>query len=354
MSKKNILFICVSMNLTTMMFKISQYYDDYNCYFTPYYADGFVNALRKVGLLDFTILGGQARKKTEKFLNEHNLSIDYAGKRNDYDLVFTCSDLIVTKNIRKKKLILVQEGMTDPESIAYFLIKWVNLPRFFTTAATGLSDAYDKFCVASEGYKKLFIRKGADHRKIVVTGIPNFDNAKMYLNNNFPHKNYVLAATSDARETWKYENRKKFINKVVQIANGKQIIFKLHPNENKKRAIKEINKYAPGSLIYTEGNTNEMIANCDVLVTKYSSVVYVGLALGKEVFSDFNIDELRELNPIQNGDGSAEKIAQVGFDLLDSPLKEKYSVKARIFSGSYSQKIKKYILALNNKYHIIK
>jgi hypothetical protein len=44
------------------------------------------------------------------------------------------------------------------------------------TAATGLSDAYHAFCVASEGYRDFFIRKGARPEKIIITGIPNFDN----------------------------------------------------------------------------------------------------------------------------------------------------------------------------------
>src|SRR5262249_17297802 len=43
-----------------------------------------------------------------------------------------------------------------------------------------------------------------------------------------------------------------------------------------------------------------MIGNCDVLVTQYSSTAFVGLALGKEVHSRFDPDELRKLMPIQN------------------------------------------------------
>ena len=31
-----------------------------------------------------------------------------------------------------------------------------------------------KFCVASEGYRDLFISKGVKPEKIYVTGIPNF------------------------------------------------------------------------------------------------------------------------------------------------------------------------------------
>jgi hypothetical protein len=103
----------------------------------------------------------------------------------------------------------------------------------------------------------------------------------------------------------------------VEIANGRQLIFKLHPNELVERASNEIEKYAPGALVFSDGNTEHMVANCDVLITKYSSVVYVGLALGKEVYSEFNLDELKRLLPLQNNGASAENIAVVGEELLE-------------------------------------
>jgi hypothetical protein len=62
-----------------------------------------------------------------------------------------------------------------------------------------------------------------------------------------------------------------------------------------------------------------MIANCDILLTRYSSVVYVGLALGKQVYSDFNLADLQRLFPIQNGGTSAFNIAQAGRRLLAQP-----------------------------------
>ena len=317
--KKKILFIGGSLNQTTMLHKISKHLPDYDCWFSPYYSDGFVGRLVKSGFLNFTILGGNFRKQTEQYLKENNLQVDYKGTNDDYDLVFTCADLIIPKNIRNKKLILVQEGMTDPENFAYYLVKYFNLPRWLASTSTmGMSNLYNFYCVASEGYKELFIQKGAKEKKIIVTGIPNFDNAKQYLNNDFPHKNYVLVATSDMRETFKYENRKKFIKDCVKIANGKQLIFKLHPNEKFERAKREINKYAPGALVFQNGNTNHMIANCDVLVTKYSSVVYIGMALSKEVHSYFNLEELKKLTPIQNNGTSAERIARIGRQFIES------------------------------------
>ena len=317
MYKKKILFIGGSLNQTTMMHAISKHLPDYDNYFTPHYADGILNWAAKKGWLDFTVLGGRHKYLSNTFLEENNCKIDYRGTEFYYDLVITGSDLIIQNNIKNKKILLVQEGMTDPENLMYHLVKKLKLPRFLaSTSTTGLSNAYNLFCVASEGYKDLFIRKGVNAAKIRVTGIPNFDNVKQHLNNNFPYKNYALVATSDSRETLKYENRKQFIDSAISLADGKRLIFKLHPNENFERAIREINKYAPGSLVYIDKSINELIANCDILITKYSSVVYVGMALGKIVHSDFNMDFLRALTPIQNDGTSARAIASHAESLL--------------------------------------
>lgn len=318
MKRKKILFICGSMNQTTIMHQIALQMPEFDHYYTPYYADGYVGFLAKHGMLDHTILGGEFKKRTLDYLVVNNLTIDYRGKNGGYDLVFTCSDLIIPKNIKNKKIILVQEGMTDPENFAYYLVKYLKFPRWLSTGSTGLSDKYALFCVASENYKKLFIKKGINPDKLVVTGIPNFDNCLKYLNNDFPHKGYVLVATSDMRETYKYENRKKFISKAVKIANGRKLIFKLHPNENIKRATAEINKYAPGSIIYDKMNAEVLVANCETLITRYSSVVYVGLALNKEVYSDFDVNELLKLLPIQNQGNSGKNISTVTAKLLNA------------------------------------
>lgn len=309
---KKILFICGSLNQTTQMHQISARLADCDCHFTPFYADGLIRVMTRAGMLDFTILGGGFRASTEAYLTRHGLQVDYEGVTNNYDLVLTCSDLIVPKNIRRKNIILVQEGMTDPEDLIYHMVRKMGLPLYLaSTSTTGLSHAYSRFCVASEGYRELFIRKGVRPEKIAVTGIPNFDNAERYRTNGFPYQGYVLVATSDARETFKFDNRRRFIRRAVDLAGGRQLIFKLHPNENVRRAMKEINRYAPGALVFSHGNAHHMVANCDVLITQYSSLAFTGIALNKEVHSYFDRDLLHRLAPIQNGGGSAEAIAGI-------------------------------------------
>lgn len=320
MTKKKVLFICGSLNQTTMMHQISQHLGNYDCYFTPYYGDGWIKYGVSKGYGKFSILNGPFRWRTEEYLRDNNLKLDYRGENHNYDLVYTCADLIMPKNIRNKKVILVQEGMTDPENFMFYLVKYLKLYRWLASTSTmGMSNKYTLFCVASQGYKDFFIRKGVKAEKIIVTGIPNFDNLQQFSESDFPHKNFVLVATSDARETYKIENRKKLIQDCVRIANGRQLIFKLHPNEKVERAMREINQFAPGALVYTNGNINCMIANCDALITKFSSTVYVGIALGKEVHSAFDIEELKRLMPIQNNGTSAEQIARIGNHLVEVP-----------------------------------
>src|SRR5471030_1644376 len=133
-----------------------------------------------------------------------------------------------------------------------------------------------------------------------------------------------MVATTDMRETFRIENRPAFIRKAVEIADGRKLLFKLHPNEKFERAEAEIRKHAPaGTLIYRTGNTNHMIANCTELITQYSTVVYVGLALGKKVHYYFDIDQLKRLAPIQNGGVSALKISNICRNILEPEVREK-------------------------------
>jgi len=73
------------------------------------------------------------------------------------------------------------------------------------------------------------------------------------------------------------------------------LIFKLHPNENAPRAIREIGRLAPGAAVFTTGSAEEMIANCDVLVTRFSidSVRWSGPGQG-DLFR-LGIEEMRRL-----------------------------------------------------------
>jgi hypothetical protein len=318
----NILFICGSLNQTTQMHAIARnLMEDHNCYFTPYYGDGIENLFAQMGWLDFTVLGGRHKRETMEYLTREKLNLDPRGEGRSYDLVVTCSDLLVPKNIRDKRVVLVQEGITEPESLIFHLVKWLKLPRYLANTSTnGLSDEYDMFCVASKGYANLFIRKGVKEHKIAVTGIPNFDNIKTARKNDFPLHGHVLAVTSPLRETFRFDDRKAFIQKCQSIANGRNLVFKLHPLENAPRAAQEISKFAPGAQVLVYGNVNPMIANASVVITQQSTSTYVALALGKEVHTNLNIKELKRLMPIQNNGASARQIARICERIMRTPL----------------------------------
>jgi len=52
------------------------------------------------------------------YLRKNNLRIDWHGMVPPYDLVVECADLIIPHDIPGTPIILVQEGMTDPEGLS--------------------------------------------------------------------------------------------------------------------------------------------------------------------------------------------------------------------------------------------
>lgn len=322
MSKK-VLFICGSLNQTTQMHQVARHImGDYDCYFTPYYADGIEQSVARLGLLNFTVLGGRHMRDTTQYLKDQRLPVDLRGAGHNYDLVVTCSDLIVQNNIRGRRIVLVQEGITEPEGRLYRLCKMFPfLPRYIANTATnGLSNAYDIFCVASEGYREHFIRKGVNPDKIAVTGIPNFDNLKSNFENDFPWRGHALVATTPYRETFRPDDRIAFLRRCVEIANGRTLIFKLHPTENVARATREIKMIAPQARVFAHGNVNHMIANAEIVITQQSTCTFVALALHKETHTYLDKSELLRLMPLQNGGNSGAKIASICRRVLHTPM----------------------------------
>lgn len=320
-SRPKVLFIGGALNQTKIAHAVAtELGDEVDAWFSPFYADaGLVHMLDRAHLLEWTAMGGRFREMSMEYLADHDARIDDGGTIHDYDLVVTTSDLVVQRNIRHRRVVLLQEGMTDPENAMYHVVKRLRLPRYLaSTASFGSSDAYDQLCAASEGYKDLFIDKGVQPEKIVVTGLPHWDDlAAQATGEGFPFEGFALVATSDARETFKVERRIRFLKRAIAIADGRQLIFKLHPNERVGRAVREIRSVAPDAIILTDGDINQMIARCSVLITQYSTVVYTGLALGKECHSYFDMDELRRLLPMQNGGTSAARMADVCRNVLD-------------------------------------
>ena len=324
MSKKKILFTIGSPNQTRQMHQISDFLSgEYDCWFTQFYPDyAFEKLPLKWGLLENSIMSGHFKANADKYLADHGLQNDYMAAKNCYDMTVFCTDLIVPRKLRKGKTVFVQEGMVDIMTPWSKVVKASNfIPRYLAmnTSLNGSSNLCDIYCVASEGYKNFFAKMGTDRHKIIVTGIPNFDNIPQFINNDFPHHDYVLIATSDIRECFNTDDRMGFLHKSREIVGDRKVIFKLHPNEIRERAISEINEvFGDDTLVYTDGDSNHMVANCEELITQYSTLVYVGIVLGKKVHSYFDVNELYRLVPEQNGGTSARRIAEICHGFMES------------------------------------
>lgn len=193
--RQKILFICGSLNQTTQMHQVAAELPEHDRFFTPYYCTGLLELARRRGLLEMTIAGNKLATRCLSYLESQDLRIDPRGELGDYDLVVTCSDQVIPGNVIGRPIVLVQEGILDPITPIFHLARLLPIvPRWLAgTAATGQSNAFRRFCVASEGYRRFFERHGVDAAKIVVTAIPNFDDCRRYLVNGFPHRDYVLA-----------------------------------------------------------------------------------------------------------------------------------------------------------------
>jgi hypothetical protein len=315
---KRVLFICGSMNQTTQLHQIAERMPEIEAWFSPFHAGPVWEFWRKAGLVEWTIVGNKLRDRCATYLRDHGLRIDLGGASNTYDLIVISTDVVLAKPPRGTPVVLVQEGILDPPNawlpwivrFPWLVPRWTN-----GTAGTGLSLCYERFCVASQGYVEYFANLGIPRERLVATGIPNFDDCERFRNNDFPLRNYALVCTSDARETFKKDDRATLIRYAREVAGGRPLVFKLHPNENVERASAEIRKHAPDAHIFDRGSAEHMIANCDVFVAQYSSTAFVALALGKEVHSYFELEELRRLMPAQHG-RAAENVAQVCREVL--------------------------------------
>ncbi len=319
--RPKLLLICGNRNHTTTMHAIAKELSDCDLWFTPYYCDdgSVLDVLRRAHLLEFVALGHEFRQRCLAYLRDHRLAIDLGGTRGGYDLVVTCSDLIVPSNIAGVPLVGVQEGMIDPKLFWWRVMERfpsLALPRWAAgTAGTGLSHAYDAYCVASEGYRADFVERGAHADRLVVTGLPNFDNFARYLRPGHWIEGCVLACTSDGRETFRKDDRKRFIRWALEIAGDRPLVFKFHPNERMRRAVAEVRRWAPKARALTCGSGEELAANCHTLVTEWSTLAYVGLALDKPTYSYRDLEAHRAMLPDQHGRG-AKHIAAVCRDVL--------------------------------------
>jgi hypothetical protein len=320
---KDVLLICGTMNQTLQMLQIGAELEKlgHRAWFTRYYTTGIYRKLEDLGLLSFTSILGRQKAQAQATLDSRGVKQDFGGRARAYDLVVLCTDLLIPDNLPPNvPWVLVQEGLTEP--VTFFSNLVVKLHRFgvplwaANTSAAGLSGRWTRFCVASQGYADFFAERGCDRSRIVVTGIPNYDNAQQLRQLEFPLRDYVLVLTSDLREVFQIDRRMKFLREVRDRNPGEKIVFKLHPNEKRERAEREIRKLFPDAPVFQTEPAEPMIGHAKKLETQTSTLVFLGLALGIPVTSYLDLDELRRLLPLQNGGRSAANIAQVCAELL--------------------------------------
>src|SRR5262245_62737110 len=114
MKRPRVLFICGSINQTTQMHQVARELHECDRFFSTYFDEGYPLVLKKLGLTESTPLGYKLSARTRAYLEGHGLALDQAGLNGPYDLVVTCSDLLVPGSMRQYPILLVQEGMTDP------------------------------------------------------------------------------------------------------------------------------------------------------------------------------------------------------------------------------------------------
>jgi hypothetical protein len=318
--RPHVLLIGGSLNQTIQMHRVAEQLRDCEVFFSPYFDDrSHVQLIRKLGLVEMSILSGRRRKACLTYLRDQGLRVDLYGEQHRYDLYLSSNDQLVPSSLRRTPSVIFQEGIHEPATWRTAVWRWTRLlPRSLAgTSVFGQSYRYDRLCAASEGYRQRFMDAGVDPSKIVVTGMPNFDDFARLLEAPFPHRDYVLVCTSDARETFVPEDRARLLDQVARARGGRKLLCKLHPNENFARAEQEIRTRFPDAIIYTDGSAEVMVAHAAVLFTEWSSLTFVGVALEKEVFTNHSLDEVRALMPIQNGRAS-EEIAKVCREVLEA------------------------------------
>src|SRR5262249_4404061 len=157
---------------------------------------------------------------------------------------------------------------------------------------------------ASDGYVEDFVARGAERERLVVTGLPNYDDFAGYKKPGHWIEGHVLACTSDGRETLRRDDRKEFIKWSLEIAAGRPLVFKFHPNEKMTRAAAEVEKWAPGARYITTCRGEELAANCATLITEWSTLAYVGLALDIPTYSYRDLERHKAMMPVQNKRGA--------------------------------------------------
>jgi hypothetical protein len=312
-ARPEVLFICGSKADTACLHQVSQHLDQCRIWFTPYYGGGLVTALRGLGLLDRTIAGRQASQGCLEYLRNHHLAIDWNGGRGRYDLIVTCSDVLLPDNIVRRPLLVVQNELWHPDFAPGLVRRELahRLRRYVAAAATGLSGAYERLCVASFGYRDRFVELGVARDRMVVTGLPGHDDYQAYASSEMVGSGYVLVCGTRATESVNGFTLRRLLQRAVAAAGALPILVQLAPDA----PIQPVARWVPHARIAPKIETDALIAGSSLLISPWVAHAYVAMALGKPVLGQRSLRDLHHFVPVQTR-SAARDIAGVCRALL--------------------------------------
>jgi len=319
--KKNILFIGSTVDQIKVMHTISDHLNPvHNCFFTPFYLDNVVSKLGLSRQLENIVFGKNYREDIFDYIQNNDLKLDECGESNHYDLVVTFSTLIIPKNIRNSRIVLLQDLMNEPRNFMAYFTKWFKFSSYLNKPSSiNLFERYDVVCVASPGYRKRFIRNGADPDKIALTGIPEFTTFPDTLPDDVLQRGVVHLVTLPLWGSLEKEYRKDLQMNLNWIADGRPIYFKLLPTDQPIIATRKIKNTLLNVRVFTGSRNHLKNIYERGLISKRTACLFTASVIGDKLHIFADAEVLRHLKPYQNSTASAEKIANVCKNLMVVP-----------------------------------
>ncbi|MCC6753420.1 MAG: hypothetical protein IT266_05490 [Saprospiraceae bacterium] len=253
------------------------------------------------------VVYGSGNAPTETTYERLYVDVDTA-----FDLILVYGNVKPPRKYAGVPRVFIQEELADPhllDSGKTKLKSFAHLP-LPVGGSVGSDERFDLYFIASEGDAQCLETTGVTFDKIRVSGIPGYDHIAALVSSPVRKFPYSLVCTSPIRETGRAEERMAFLRGCQSIAGDRTLIFQLHPLENHRRAVAEIEKiFGKDTEIYLHGNTGELVANCHELISHSAPSLYFALALGKKVHTAVSPGSLRRFAPVQNGGNAASLIA---------------------------------------------
>lgn len=162
------------------------------------------------------------------------------------------------------------------------------------------ADKYDYIVVSSENVANIYMSAfNAEHKKIIVSGIPESD--YYYLENkqnifrekyNIPKEKKIVLYAPTFRDNAE-DNKKIFENFLIDkfnnnFSNNFQLVVRLHPQVHEEMDFKNIIDATDYK------NVNEIISDADILITDYSSICMEFAMLKKPMlFFAYDLDKYK-------------------------------------------------------------